>query len=74
MKLFKKKLLLLYIFFTISWGCIMNEVLFLFFLLMLYEWMHDPISLIFLGFFFLEKTLCNACEINVFYLFPKIIF
>jgi len=23
---------------------------------------------------FLEKTLCNVCEINVFYLFPKIIF
>jgi len=45
----------------------MNEVLFFIFLLMLYEWMH---------FFriFLEKTLCNACEINVFYLFPKIIF
>jgi len=52
MKLFKKNYYYYYIFCLQYHGdVLMNEVLFLFFILILYEWMHDPISLIFLGFF-----------------------
>jgi len=66
-------IIIIYIFFTISWGCI-DEWSFIFIFSFNVVWM-DAWSHFF-DFFriFLEKTLCNACEINVFYLFPKIIF
>jgi len=70
---FKKIIIIIIIIFTISGDVLMNEVLFFIFsfnVVWMDAWSH------FFDFFriFLEKTLCNACETNVFYLFPKIIF